>query len=132
MRADDFFGQLTEANPEIRAVAADVDPPFILASNVYRLRTGLGLTQAHLAERIGVRQPRIAEIERGDANPRLDTLARLAAALRVSVSALLAGEDAATGRALTSVRRTAISHRGTETQRRTDGHPATGAAHDRG
>ncbi len=90
VQVDEFFGALAESNPQASAVAAEVDPPFVLASNVYRLRTGLRLTQAQLAERIGVRQPRIAEIERGDANPRLDTLARLAAALQVPVGALLA------------------------------------------
>jgi transcriptional regulator with XRE-family HTH domain len=108
VRVDDFFGEMAGANPEIAAVAVEVDPPFILAGNVYRLRTALGLTQAQLAERIGVRQPRIAEIERGDANPRLDTLARLSAALRVPLAALLADEGASTRqRKLSAERRTA-------------------------
>lgn len=89
MRAEDFFRELDCESPEIREVAAEVDPPFILASNAYHLRRARGLTQEQLAERIGVRQPRIAEIERGDANPRLDTLAKLARALGVTVSALL-------------------------------------------
>lgn len=89
MRADDFFRRLDEEFPTDPAIAAEVDPPHVLASNVYRLRKDRGLTQEQLAEAVGVRQPRIAEVERGDANPRLLTLSRLALALGVPVAALL-------------------------------------------
>lgn len=89
MSVEDFFERLASEVPAIADVSPEVDPPFILAGNVYRARTRRGLTQAQLAERVGVRQPRIAEIERGDANPRLDTIARVAHALGISVSALL-------------------------------------------
>ena len=89
MRADEFFRRLDEEFPTDPAIAAEVDPPHILASNVYRLRKDSGLTQEQLAEAVGVRQPRIAEVERGDANPRLDTLAKLAFALGVPAFALL-------------------------------------------
>jgi transcriptional regulator with XRE-family HTH domain len=95
VRGEDFFNQLAAEVPVPAEVAAEVDTPFILAANVYHLRTELRLTQTELASRIGVAQPRIAEIERGDANPRLDTLARLAHALDVPVSALLERNDAA-------------------------------------
>lgn len=93
MRADDFFRRLDEEFPTDPAVAAEVDPPHVLASNVYRLRKERGLTQEQLAEAVGVRQPRIAEVERGDANPRLLTLSRLAFALGVPVAALLDPDD---------------------------------------
>jgi transcriptional regulator with XRE-family HTH domain len=89
VRADDFFRRLDEEFPTDPTIAAEVDPPHVLASNVYRLRKDRGLTQEQLAEAAGVRQPRIAEVERGDANPRLLTLARLAFALGVPVAALL-------------------------------------------
>jgi transcriptional regulator with XRE-family HTH domain len=89
MRADEFFRRLDEEFPTDPAVAAEVDPPHVLASNVYRLRKDRRLTQDQLAEAVGVRQPRIAEVERGDANPRLLTLSKLAFALGVPVSALL-------------------------------------------
>ncbi len=89
MRADEFFRRLDEEFPTDPAIAAEVDPPHILASNVYRLRKDRGLTQEQLAAAVGVRQPRIAEVERGDANPRLDTLAKLAYALGVPAFALL-------------------------------------------
>jgi transcriptional regulator with XRE-family HTH domain len=89
MRAEDFFRELEAEHPTDPAVAAEVDPPHFLARNVYRLRKERGLTQEQLAEAVGVRQPRIAEVERGDANPRLATLAKLAHALGVPVWALL-------------------------------------------
>ena len=89
MRADEFFRRLDEELPTDPAIAAEVDPPHVLASNVYRLRKDRGLTQEQLAEAVGVRQPRIAEVERGDANPRLLTLSKLAYALGVPVFALL-------------------------------------------
>lgn len=89
MTTDEFFRRLEEELPTDPAVAAEVDPPHLLASNVYRLRKDRGLTQEQLAEAVGVRQPRIAEVERGDANPRLLTLSKLAFALGVPVAALL-------------------------------------------
>ncbi len=69
-----------------------ISPPFVLGDNVNRLRRERALTQEQLAERAGMRQPRIAAIERGDGNPRLDTLTRLAIALEVPVWTLLREE----------------------------------------
>ena len=89
MRTDDVFEELLGDDPEIAEIAAEVDPPSFLAANVYRLRNAQSRTQAELAAAVGISQPRIAEIERGDANPRLVTLGRLAYALRVSVADLL-------------------------------------------
>ncbi len=66
-----------------------MSPPFVLADNVNRLRRLLGMTQEQLARRAGMRQPRIAEIERADANPTLETLARLARALGLTLPVLL-------------------------------------------
>lgn len=55
------------------------------------------LSQQALGEKIGADGPRIHRLEKGAENPTLDTLDRLAVALDVDVSALLAprsGEDA--------------------------------------
>jgi transcriptional regulator with XRE-family HTH domain len=89
MNFDELNARLEAENPEIAAVAHEVDPPFILALNVYHLRNRRGMTQAELAAALGVAQPRIAEIERGDANPRLITLSRIAHALGVTLAELL-------------------------------------------
>jgi transcriptional regulator with XRE-family HTH domain len=65
----------------------------VLARNVLRLRVQRGLTQAALAEKAGMRQPRIAEIEAARANAQLDTIEQLAVALHVPVSRLLETPD---------------------------------------
>jgi DNA-binding XRE family transcriptional regulator len=89
MRIDELFSQIEAEHPGVAEIAHEVDPPAILALNVMRLRAQRGMTQAQLAEAIGVSQPRIAGIESGDANPRLATLAKLAHALGVTLSELL-------------------------------------------
>lgn len=67
----------------------------ILAANVAKLRHERGLTQLDLAVDAGMKQPRIAEIESGEANPKLETLARIAAALGVSMGDLFADGESA-------------------------------------
>jgi transcriptional regulator with XRE-family HTH domain len=89
IHANEFFANLAAENPAIGEAAREVDPPHVLAMNVLRLRKERGLTQQQLAELAGVAQPRIAEVERGDANPRLISLSKIAHALGVSLSALL-------------------------------------------
>lgn len=56
---------------------------------VRTLREAAGLTQAELAERSGVSQTWISRLERGQENPTLATLRRLAAAFGVRVTDLL-------------------------------------------
>jgi transcriptional regulator with XRE-family HTH domain len=56
---------------------------------VKRLRQKKNLTQATLAERVGVHRIYIAQIEAGTKTPSLPTLAKLAKALGVPVTALL-------------------------------------------
>lgn len=77
------------SDPEFAAAWAIEQPKVNLAANTIRLRRARNMTQADLARAVGVRQPRIAEIERGDANPQLETVARLAHALGVSADELL-------------------------------------------
>lgn len=89
MNFDEFVAEHEARSPTPPEIRAEVDPPNFLALNVINLRSARGLTQAELAAAIGVSQPRIAEIERGDSNPRLITLSRLALALGVALSELL-------------------------------------------
>ena len=67
-----------------------------LAERVKELRLGAGMTQAELAARAGVTVETVARLERvlrgrssANANPSLETLARLSDALGVEVSELL-------------------------------------------
>ena len=58
-------------------------------AQVAELRQAKGMTQAQLAAASGVHRVTIARIECGAVQPKVDTLARLAAALGVSVSKLI-------------------------------------------
>jgi transcriptional regulator with XRE-family HTH domain len=80
-------------NPVFSAGWAVEEPKAILAANVARLRHNRGMTQTDLALAANMKQPRIAEIESGEANPKLDTIARLAHALGVGVNDLFADEE---------------------------------------
>lgn len=61
----------------------------ILAHNVWRLREAKGLSQGALAADAGIYQELISRIENGAANPELDTLGKIAAALGVYPRELL-------------------------------------------
>lgn len=77
------------ADPAFARAWALEEAKAILASNVAVLRHERGWTQKELALAAGTRQPRIAEIENGAANPQYDTLVRIATALDVEVCDLV-------------------------------------------
>ena len=56
---------------------------------IWELRTAQNLTLRQLEEKSGVSKTQINVIENGRANPTIDTLERIAAALGVSVPELL-------------------------------------------
>ena len=85
MKPEDFFTELEESSPAFRKAWALEEPRMRVAQNIYRLRSERGLTQQELARRAGMRQPRIAELERGDAGSTQDTLVRIAIALDVDI-----------------------------------------------
>jgi transcriptional regulator with XRE-family HTH domain len=58
-------------------------------ATVRRLRLAAGLTQEQLGERCRMDLSAVSRLERGERNPRLDTLVRLARALDVPPAALL-------------------------------------------
>jgi transcriptional regulator with XRE-family HTH domain len=60
----------------------EIGQDFALGQLIYDLRSGAGLSQRALAERMGTTQSVISRLEEGgSANNRLDTLARVATAL---------------------------------------------------
>jgi transcriptional regulator with XRE-family HTH domain len=65
----------------------------LFGEHVRDLRQERALTQSELAERMGVPQSRISEMESGTRAPNLVTLLRLAAALECKPTALLAPFD---------------------------------------
>ena len=60
---------------------------------IAQLRREAGLTQAKLAERLGMAIPNVQRIERGAQNVTVQTIARLAGALRVAPLKLLEPPD---------------------------------------
>lgn len=65
----------------------------LFGSQLRRLRQARGWSQEYLAGVADINRSFVGEIERGDAVPSLETLGKLAAALDLSVSALLVGID---------------------------------------
>jgi transcriptional regulator with XRE-family HTH domain len=88
MKPEDFFTELEESSPAFRKAWALEEPRMRVAQNLYRLRSERGLTQEELARRAGMRQPRIAELERGDSGTTQDTLVRVALALGADIADL--------------------------------------------
>ncbi len=66
----------------------------ILGERVKAARTSLGLSQIQVWQISGIHFTNIGKIERGDANPALHTIIRLADALNVDPAELVAGLSA--------------------------------------
>lgn len=67
----------------VQAVFRDLKSDIVAEAG--ELRYNLGLTQAEVAQRMGTHQAKVARIEHGLENLRLETLARLAVALESTV-----------------------------------------------
>jgi ribosome-binding protein aMBF1 (putative translation factor) len=75
-----------------KAVLAEYEalaPEFAVIQSIIRQRIKRGWSQADLAEAIGTRQPVISRLERGEGNPSLRTLKRIAEALELSLTVTL-------------------------------------------
>lgn len=64
----------------------------MIGTNVRRFRKELDISQEELANRIGLTQGGIGQIERNEVSPRLETIYALAEALGVEVAVLLQRE----------------------------------------
>jgi transcriptional regulator with XRE-family HTH domain len=94
MTLDEFLAEQLK-DPEYAAAHAVGRPFSNLALNVWSLRETKKMTQQQLAEAAKMKQPRIADIERDETNPTLLTISRVAFALGVTASELLAEPDKA-------------------------------------
>lgn len=70
-----------QKDPEYEAALQELAPYEQIARHFIAFRIEHGLSQAELARRCGVSQPAIARLERGEHEPRLATLRRVAHAL---------------------------------------------------
>lgn len=64
----------------------------IVGANIRRLRKAKGLTQEQLAHESGVAMRYVAGVERGEENPSLKFLVKIAEALGAEPASLLVGE----------------------------------------
>ena len=69
--------------------AAEAAEPSELIGRLAAVRSSLGLSQTDVAARMGTSQSAIARLESGQADVRLSTLTRYAAALDVSIGYLV-------------------------------------------
>ena len=67
----------------------------IIGRNIARYREAAGLTQATLAEKIGISTAFVSRVERGQKRMKVETLYATAKALDVSVDALLSTDSSA-------------------------------------
>ncbi len=79
----DLHAHLLATDKAYAEAAREVDAAQSLADRVVALRVGAGLTQAQLAKKAGISQPRLSKLESGVDNPTLDTLERVGDALGV-------------------------------------------------
>lgn len=70
----------------------DADFILSLGLNIKRFRKAKGLTQEQLAELAGISYKYLGEIERGETNPSIGTLVRIANGLNVSLEHLIKTE----------------------------------------
>ena len=69
------------ADPEFAAEWERLALARMVAVRLIRYRSDHDLSQRDLAERLGVSQPRVVELESGEKNPQIETLVKIAAAI---------------------------------------------------
>lgn len=80
----DYLNKKME-NPSFKKEWDALQPELAIAQAMIDSRKEHGLTQKQLSERTGIAQADISRLERGNANPSLRTLQRLAAGMGMNV-----------------------------------------------
>lgn len=81
---DDFLQEQLQ-DTELRKEYADLQPERAIIQAIIDARRNSGLTQKELADRTGIAQGDISKLERGNANPSIKTLKRLAEGMGMSL-----------------------------------------------
>lgn len=69
----------------VKAEYKALEPEYELVKTIIRQRIKRGWSQTELADAIGSRQPVISRLERGEGNPSLQTLQRIARAFNLDL-----------------------------------------------
>lgn len=77
----DKWEQEALKNPKLKAEYDKLEPEFAVISAMIEARVKKGLTQKDLAEKIGTTQSAISRLEKGNGNPTVSFLKKLADAL---------------------------------------------------
>ena len=77
---DDFLEEQLK-DPEIKKEWDTLQPEMAIIQAILDARINSGLTQKELSKRTGIAQGDISKLERGNANPSIRTLQRLAAGM---------------------------------------------------
>ena len=80
VKFDDFLKEQLQ-DPEFKKEYEALQPEHAIRQAIIDARQQSGLTQKELSERIGIAQGDISKLERGNANPSIRTLQRLAAGM---------------------------------------------------
>lgn len=80
---DDLTRLLNEElkDPEFRKEWEALEPEYQVVKAMITARIESGLTQKQLSEKTGINQSNLSRIERGEGNPSVSTLNRIAAAM---------------------------------------------------
>ncbi len=72
-------------DPAFKAEYDALEPEFAIMQAMIDARRESGMTQKQLSEKTGINQADISRLERGNANPSLHTLQRLAAGMNMKL-----------------------------------------------
>ena len=78
--SDGVLAEFLAADPEFAAEWERLALARLVAVKLIGYRSDHGISQRGLAERLGVSQPRVVELESGEKNPQIETLLKIAAA----------------------------------------------------
>ena len=95
VKFDDFLQEQLQ-DPEFRKEYEAFQPKRVIIQAIIDARKRSGLTQKELSERTGIAQGDISKLERGNANPSIRTLQKLAAGMGMKLRLEFLPDEAGT------------------------------------